>query len=197
MPTILRVIFLFVTGPVFLLAAGCAPIGHRGGEPIIHPTYEALLTIPPSTQPVDIPAMVKRHPELKRKVMTAAEYIDEYLQHKKWGESRGKKIIPDVDHEGAEVFVYGAVMKRDQPRVPYRKGLTLLGAIGFVGLARNAEWHQVRVIRRDPNDPKRKSRVIICDLWHNFALGDVRQDIPLFPGDLIVIPERLPDGRTP
>jgi hypothetical protein len=32
--------------------------------------------------------------------------------------------------------------------------------------------------------------VIICDLWDYFAKGDVRQDIPLAPGDIIFVPQR-------
>ena len=46
-------------------------------------------------------------------------------------------------------------------------------------------------------DGLRKSRVIICDLWNYFAYADVRQDIPLFPGDVVVVPERLPDVDQP
>ena len=52
------------------------------------------------------------------------------------------------------------------------------------------EWRQIRVIRRSNADPLRKSRVIVCDLWDYFAKGDVRQDIPLMPGDVVFVPQR-------
>ncbi len=58
----------------------------------------------------------------------------------------------------------------------------------------DAEWRQIRVIRRDPIDPLRKSRVIICDMWNFIALADVRQDIPLFPGDVVYVPQKWSVG---
>ena len=67
---------------------------------------------------------------------------------------------------------------------------TLVGVLGTSVLPENAEWRQIRVIRRDQKDPLRKSRVIVCDLWDYLAKGDVRQDIPLAPGDVIFVPQR-------
>lgn len=67
---------------------------------------------------------------------------------------------------------------------------TLVQVLAHTGLPPQVEWRQIRVIRRDAKDPLRKSRVIICDLWDYVAKADVRQDIPLLPGDVIFIPQR-------
>lgn len=50
------------------------------------------------------------------------------------------------------------------------------------------EWRAIRVIRRDDQDPLHKSRIIFCDAWEFIANGDVRQDIPLRPGDFVFVP---------
>ncbi|MFN7181278.1 MAG: polysaccharide biosynthesis/export family protein [Planctomycetota bacterium] len=57
-----------------------------------------------------------------------------------------------------------------------------------------AEWRSIRVIRPNPKDPK-KARIIICDFFKLMKFGDVSQDIPLRPGDIIVIPRRWLPGR--
>ncbi|MBI2901455.1 MAG: polysaccharide biosynthesis/export family protein [Planctomycetes bacterium] len=72
----------------------------------------------------------------------------------------------------------------------YTGNETLVSILGRTGLPGQAEWRQIRVIRLDAIDPLRKSRVIICDMWNFIALADVRQDIPLFPGDVVYVPQK-------
>jgi len=91
---------------------------------------------------------------------------------------------------GADIVVMGVATTRFLSNVAFTGKETLIGVLGNTFLPDNAEWRQIRVIRRDSKDPLHKSRVIICDLWEYFAKGDVRQDIPLVPGDVIFVPVR-------
>jgi polysaccharide export outer membrane protein len=91
---------------------------------------------------------------------------------------------------GAEIILMGVAQTRFYSNIAFTGRETLMGVLGNAFLPDTAEWRQIRVIRRDYKDPLRKSRVIICDLWDYFAKGDVRQDIPLAPGDVIFVPQR-------
>ncbi|HUR38133.1 MAG TPA: polysaccharide biosynthesis/export family protein, partial [Planctomycetota bacterium] len=91
---------------------------------------------------------------------------------------------------GADIVVMGVAQTRFFNNITFTGKETLVGVLGNTFLPDNAEWRQIRVIRRDSKDPLHKSRVIICDLWEYFAKGDVRQDIPLVPGDVIFVPMR-------
>jgi polysaccharide export outer membrane protein len=91
---------------------------------------------------------------------------------------------------GADIVIMGVAQTRFYSNVAFTGKETLIGVIGNTNLPENTEWRQIRVIRRDGKDPLRKSRVIICDLWDYFAKGDVRQDIPLAPGDVVFVPQR-------
>ncbi|GEP60232.1 sugar ABC transporter substrate-binding protein [Reyranella soli] len=76
-----------------------------------------------------------------------------------------------------------------QPRtMPYREGMTLVDAvIEARGLTRYAAGNRTEIIRRDAADaPPRKLRVRLDDLMRG---GDISQDVPLRPGDTIVIPQ--------
>jgi len=91
---------------------------------------------------------------------------------------------------GADIVVMGVAQTRFLSNIAFTGKETLVGVLGNTFLPDNAEWRQIRVIRRDNKDPLHKSRVIICDLWEYFAKGDVRQDIPLVPGDVVFVPVR-------
>lgn len=91
---------------------------------------------------------------------------------------------------GSEIVVLGVTRTRFFSNVAFTGKETLLNVLGLTDLPQNTEWRQIRVIRRDSKDPLRKSRIIICDLWDYFAKGDVRQDIPLAPGDVVFVPMR-------
>ena len=90
----------------------------------------------------------------------------------------------------ADIILMGVAQTRFYTNVAFTGKETLLEVLGNSFLPDTAEWRQIRVIRRDAKDPLHKSRVIICDLWDYFAKGDVRQDIPLAPGDVIFVPQR-------
>ncbi len=89
-----------------------------------------------------------------------------------------------------DIVVMGAARSRFFTNFAYTGKETLMTVLGRSGLPDDVEWRQVRVIRRSIKDPLRKSRIIVCDLWDYFAKGDVRQDIPLVPGDVVYVPLR-------
>lgn len=97
----------------------------------------------------------------------------------------------------SSIYLFGAVSGSRsslQGGISYSGGETLISVLGQYGLPINAEWRQVRIIRRDNEEPLRKSRVIISDLWAFFAHADVRQDVPLMPGDVIFVPVKWTVG---
>lgn len=76
-----------------------------------------------------------------------------------------------------------------QPRtLPYREGMTVVDAvIEARGLTRYAAGNRTEIIRRDaPGATPRNLRVRLDDLMRG---GDISQDVPLRPGDTIVIPQ--------
>ena len=76
-----------------------------------------------------------------------------------------------------------------QPRaMPYREGMTVVDAvIEAKGLTRYAAGNRTEIIRRDaPGATPRNLRVRLDDLMRG---GDIGQDVPLRPGDTIVIPQ--------
>ena len=91
---------------------------------------------------------------------------------------------------GADIILMGMATTRYLSNIAFTGKETLIGVLGNAVLPDNSEWRQIRVIRRDTKDPLRKSRIIVCDLWDYFAKGDVRQDIPLAPGDVVFVPQR-------
>jgi polysaccharide export outer membrane protein len=91
---------------------------------------------------------------------------------------------------GADIVLLGVAQTRFYSNIAFTGKETLVSVLGNAFIPDNAEWRQIRVIRRDTKDPLHKSRVIICDLWEYFAKGDVRQDIPLVPGDVVFVPVR-------
>ncbi|HZE95629.1 MAG TPA: polysaccharide biosynthesis/export family protein [Planctomycetota bacterium] len=91
---------------------------------------------------------------------------------------------------GADIVIMGIAQTRFFSNIAFTGNQTLVNVLGNSVVPENTEWRQIRIIRRDVKDPLRRSRVIICDLWDYFAKGDVRQDIPLVPGDVIFVPQR-------
>lgn len=73
-------------------------------------------------------------------------------------------------------------------------GQEKLSIILSANLSAIGEWRSVRVIRPNPKNPK-KARIIICDAFKLAKFGDVVQDIPLRPGDIVIIPRRWLPGR--
>jgi polysaccharide export outer membrane protein len=91
---------------------------------------------------------------------------------------------------GADIVIMGIAQSRFYSNISFTGKETLMNVLGNATLPDNAEWRQIRVIRRDTKEPLKKSRVIVCDLWDYFAKGDIRQDIPLVPGDVVFVPQR-------
>lgn len=76
-----------------------------------------------------------------------------------------------------------------QPRtMPYREGMTVVDAvIEARGLTRYAAGNRTEIIRRDASGATpRTVRIRLDDLMRG---GDIGQDVPLRPGDTIVIPQ--------
>lgn len=76
-----------------------------------------------------------------------------------------------------------------QPRaLPYREGMTVVDAvIEARGLTRFAAGNRAEIVRRGPpGELPRVLRVRLDDLMRG---GDLSQDLPLRPGDTIVIPQ--------
>jgi polysaccharide export outer membrane protein len=70
--------------------------------------------------------------------------------------------------------------------LPYRDGMTLLDAmIAVGGLAEYAAGNRAKVIRK-VNGKQTELKVRLDDLLND---GDVRQNMPLQPGDIVIIPE--------
>lgn len=72
----------------------------------------------------------------------------------------------------------------------HEKLSTLLSA----SLPPEGEWRSIRVVRPNPKEPT-KGKIIICDAFKLAKFGDLKQDIPLRPGDIVVIPRRWLPGR--
>ncbi|MEO3471547.1 XrtA/PEP-CTERM system exopolysaccharide export protein [Roseomonas sp. CAU 1739] len=76
-----------------------------------------------------------------------------------------------------------------QPRaLPYREGMTLLDImIDARGLTRYAAGNRAEIIRRETaGSPRQVIPVRLSDLLRD---GDMSQDIPIRPGDTLVIPQ--------
>jgi putative polysaccharide export protein (PEP-CTERM system associated) len=91
-----------------------------------------------------------------------------------------------VGSPGQQVRIIG---EATQPRIlPYREGMTVVDAIiEAKGLTRYAAGNRAEIIRRDaPGATPRNLRIRLDDLMRG---GDLSQDVPLRPGDTIVIPQ--------
>ncbi len=245
--------------------------------------YDHRFGFPSTGDPVDINALVREYPELKGKVITAAEYMEEYEKWLKKAQLEGRpffefrfmkgtsldievvgepelskrditvnpdgfvyypylgkvviegKKIEELRNElelklseilrkpqvlihvkggattiltptgpvsgptmvqGGDIILMGAVrLGVGSQNLQYTGRETLIRVLGLAGVPANAEWRNIVVLRRDQSDPLRKARIIICDLWAFLRHADVRQDIPLFPGDVVYVPFRLSIGE--
>jgi polysaccharide biosynthesis/export protein len=72
--------------------------------------------------------------------------------------------------------------------IPYTEGMTVLDVvIAAKGLTRYAAGNRAEIVRRDPPDSApRNIKVRLADLLRD---GDVSQNIPMRPGDTLVIPQ--------
>jgi polysaccharide export outer membrane protein len=93
-------------------------------------------------------------------------------------------IVTEPQSTFSHIKVIGQV---GNPRsIAYREGVTVLDVILSVGgLAPYASGNRARVIRTE-NGKTREIRVKLDDLVNK---GDMRQNIPMQPGDVLVVPE--------
>lgn len=91
--------------------------------------------------------------------------------------------------QGAPENQIRVIGEATEPRaMPYREGMTLLDVmINARGLTRYAAGNRAEIVRRDgPNGARRTIRVRLTDLLRG---GDMSQDIPMQPGDTLLIPQ--------
>jgi polysaccharide export outer membrane protein len=75
-----------------------------------------------------------------------------------------------------------------QPKaIPYREGMTVLDVmIEAGGLTRYAAGNRAEIVRRGPDGTQQAFRVRLSDLLRD---GDISQDVPMRPGDTLIIPQ--------
>jgi polysaccharide export outer membrane protein len=72
--------------------------------------------------------------------------------------------------------------------LPYREGMTVLDAVLAVGgLTQFASGNRSRIVRME-NGKETTIHVKLADLVNN---GDVKQNVPLKPGDVLVVPQSM------
>jgi polysaccharide export outer membrane protein len=125
----------------------------------------------------DLPAAGKTPNELARDV---EERLKEFLRAPK------VSIMVTSFVGGDQVRVIGAATKPQS--VPYRANMTLLDVMIEVGGLENfAAGNRAKVVRNGP--PGSKPQEIKVRLDDLVRKGDVRRNIPMQPGDIIIIPE--------
>ena len=90
---------------------------------------------------------------------------------------------------GAPTQQIRVIGEATQPRsIPYREGMTVLDVmIDARGLTRYAAGNRAEIIRRErPEAPPRVIRVRLSSLLRD---GDMAQDLPMRPGDTLLIPQ--------
>jgi polysaccharide export outer membrane protein len=71
--------------------------------------------------------------------------------------------------------------------LPYREGMRVLDAVlASGGLAQFAAGNRAKIVRKEGDGKQKELRVRIADLLNK---GDMRQNLELRPGDVLVIPE--------
>jgi polysaccharide export outer membrane protein len=84
----------------------------------------------------------------------------------------------------SQIKIVGQVVRPQS--VPYREGLTVLDVVlAAGGMAPFAAGNRAKIIRHE-NGGMREIRVRIANLIND---GDMRQNLELPPGDVIVVPE--------
>ncbi|WP_235907737.1 XrtA/PEP-CTERM system exopolysaccharide export protein [Siccirubricoccus phaeus] len=75
-----------------------------------------------------------------------------------------------------------------QPKaIPYREGMSVLDVLIEVGgLTRYAAGNRAEIVRRGPDGQAQNIRLRLSDLLRD---GDISQDMPMRPGDTLVIPQ--------
>lgn len=91
--------------------------------------------------------------------------------------------------QGAPESQIRVIGEATEPRaMPYREGMTLLDVmINARGMTRYAAGNRAEIVRREgPDGARRTIRVRLTDLLRG---GDMSQDLPMQPGDTLLIPQ--------
>lgn len=127
----------------------------------------------------DVPAAGKTPSELAREL---EQRLRRYVQEP-------NVTIMVRSFQGAPETQIRVIGEATEPRaIPYREGMTLLDVmINSRGLTRYAAGNRAEIVRREGADgPRRNIRVRLTDLLRE---GDMSQDIPMRPGDTVLIPQ--------
>ena len=94
--------------------------------------------------------------------------------------------MAEVAHEA--VVALRVVGQAVSPRaLPYRDGMTVLDVVIEVGgLGEFAAGNRAKLVRRKPGGGTQEIKVKLKDLLDK---GDMRQNIPVQPGDILIVPE--------
>lgn len=94
-------------------------------------------------------------------------------------------IVTEAASANSQVRVVGQAVT---PRaIPYRDGLTVMDVVIAVGgLSEFAAGNRAKIVRMGGNGKPQEKRVRLRDLLEK---GDLRQNLPMQPGDVLVIPE--------
>lgn len=124
----------------------------------------------------DMVAVGKTPSELARDIETV---LSEYVRS-----PQINVIVTQPASALSQVQVIGQVV-RPAP-IPYRDGLTVLDAVLAVGgLGPFAAGNRAKIVRTE-NGKQREIKVKISDLVND---GDLRQNLKLQPGDVVVVPQ--------
>lgn len=94
-------------------------------------------------------------------------------------------IVTEAASANSQVRVVGQAVT---PRaIPYREGLTVMDVVIAVGgLSEFAAGNRAKIVRMGPGGKPQEKRVRLRDLLEK---GDLRQNLAMLPGDVLVIPE--------
>jgi polysaccharide biosynthesis/export protein len=123
-------------------------------------------------------AVGKTPPQLARDM---EKVLGEYVR-----EPKVNIILTTATSAFSQVKVVGQVMHPQA--VPYREGMTVLDVILAVGgLSPYASGNRARIVRVE-NGQQTTIHVKLADLVNS---GDVRANLPLKPGDVLVVPQSM------
>lgn len=94
-------------------------------------------------------------------------------------------IVTEAASANSQVRIIGQAVT---PRaLPYREGLTVLDAVIQVGgLSEFAAGNRAKLVRKGADGKNIEKRIRLRDLLDK---GDMKQNLPMQPGDVLVIPE--------
>lgn len=125
----------------------------------------------------DMPAIGKSPTQLARDI---ERVLGEFVRS-----PRVNVIVTTAISANSQVRVVGQAVS---PRaLPYRDGMTVLDVVIEVGgLGEFAAGNRAKLVRRKPGGGTQEIKVKLKDLLDK---GDMRQNVPVQPGDILIVPE--------